>query len=65
MDEEKRSKIKLWLKQNWYIALAVLIVVPLLGDIRCGHTLLNDNQMGTTNSEILIITSGMQHSQKA
>ena len=31
MDEAKIEEFKLWLKSNWYIALAVLIVVPLLG----------------------------------
>ncbi len=37
MDEEKITKIKHWLKQNWYIALAVLIVVSLLGFLSMLH----------------------------
>ncbi|MGN1088365.1 MAG: hypothetical protein ACI4QQ_04500, partial [Phascolarctobacterium sp.] len=59
MDEEKRSKIKLWLKQNWYIALAVLIVVPLLGFLSWLRIYGNNKDFAVTGSHLIIVKEGM------
>ena len=55
MDEEKRSKIKLWLKQNWYIALAVLIVVPLLGFLTVLHTRGDNKDFAVGGPHLIIV----------
>ena len=59
MDEEKRSKIKLWLKQNWYIALAVLIVVPLLGFLTVLHTRGDNKDFAVSGPHLIIVKEGM------
>ena len=59
MDEEKRSKIKLCLKQNWYIALAVLIVVPLLGFLSWLRIYGNNKDFAVTGSHLIIVKEGM------
>ena len=59
MDEEKRSKIKLWLKQNWYIALAVLLVVPLLGFVTVLHTRGDNKDFAVGGPHLIIVKEGM------
>ena len=59
MDEGKRSTTKLWLKQNWYIALAVLIVVPLLGFLTWLHIYGNNKDFAVGGSHLIIVKEGM------
>lgn len=59
MDEEKITKIKLWLKQNWYIALAVLIVVPLLGFLTILHSRGNNKDFAAHGPHLIIVKEGM------
>ena len=59
MDEEKITKIKHWLKQNWYIALAVLIVVPLLGFLSMLHVRGNNKDFAAHGPHLIIVKEGM------
>lgn len=59
MDEEKITKIKHWLKQNWYIALAVLIVVSLLGFLSMLHVRGNNKDFAAHGPHLIIVKEGM------
>ena len=59
MDEEKITKIKLWLKRNWYIALAALIVVPLLGFLTVLHTRGDNKDFAVSGLHLIIVKEGM------
>lgn len=59
MDEEKITQIKQWLKQNWYIALAVLIVVPLLGFLSMLHVRGNNKDFAAHGPHLIIVKEGM------
>ena len=59
MDEEKITKIKNWLLHNWYIALAVLIVVPLLGFLAVLHTRGDNKDFAVSGPHLIIVQEGM------
>lgn len=59
MDEEKITKIKNWLLHNWYIALAVLIVVPLLGFLAVLHTRGDNKDFAASGPHLIIVQEGM------
>ena len=59
MDEARISKIKQWLKRNWYIALAVLIVVPLLGFLGLLHSRGNNKDFAAHGPHLIIVKEGM------
>ena len=59
MDEEKITKIKNWLLYNWYIALAVLIVVPLLGFLAVLHTRGDNKDFAASGPHLIIVQEGM------
>ena len=59
MDEEKITKIKAWLKSNWYIALAVLIVVPLLGFLTLLHSRGNNKDFAVHGPHLIVVKEGM------
>ena len=59
MDEEKITKIKNWLLHNWYIALAVLIVVPLLGFLAVLHTRGDNKNFAVSGPHLIIVQEGM------
>ena len=59
MDEEKITKIKDWLLHNWYIALAVLIVVPLLGFLAVLHTRGDNKDFAVSGPHLIIVQEGM------
>lgn len=59
MDEEKITQIKQWLKQNWYIALAVLIVIPLLGFLSMLHIRGNNKDFAAHGPHLIIVKEGM------
>ena len=59
MDEEKITKIKNWLLHNWYIALAVLIVVPLLGFLAVLHTRGDNKDFAAPGPHLIIVQEGM------
>ena len=59
MDEEKITKIKDWLLHNWYIALAVLIVVPLLGFLAVLHTRGDNKDFAASGPHLIIVQEGM------
>ena len=59
MDEEKITKIKNWLLHNWYIVLAVLIVVPLLGFLAVLHTRGDNKDFAVSGPHLIIVQEGM------
>ena len=59
MDEEKITKIKNWLLHNWYIVLAVLIVVPLLGFLAVLHTRGDNKDFAASGPHLIIVQEGM------
>ena len=59
MDEEKITKIKDWLLHNWYIALAVLIVVPLLSFLAVLHTRGDNKDFAASGPHLIIVQEGM------
>ena len=59
MDEEKITKIKNWLLHNWYIALAVLIVVPLLGFLAVLHSRGDNKDFAASGPHLIIVQEGM------
>ena len=59
MDEEKITKIKNWLLHNWYIALAVLIVVPLLGFLAVLHTRGDNKDFAASGPHLIIVQEGI------
>ena len=59
MDEEKITKIKSWLLHNWYIALAVLIVVPLLCFLAVLHTRGDNKDFAVSGPHLIIVKEGM------
>lgn len=59
MDEERITKIKNWLLHNWYIALAVLIVVPLLGFLAVLHTRGDNKDFAVSGPHLIIVQEGM------
>lgn len=59
MDEEKITKIKNWLLHNWYIALAVLIVVPLLSFLAVLHTRGDNKDFAASGPHLIIVQEGM------
>ena len=59
MDEETITKIKNWLLHNWYIVLAVLIVVPLLGFLAVLHTRGDNKDFAVSGPHLIIVQEGM------
>lgn len=59
MDEAKIEEFKLWLKKNWYLALAVLIVVPLLGFLTILHSRGNNKDFAAHGPHLIIVKEGM------
>ena len=59
MDEAKIEEFKLWLKSNWYLALAVLIVVPLLGFLTILHSRGNNKDFAAHGPHLIIVKEGM------
>ena len=59
MDEEHITKTKNWLLHNWYIALAVLIVVPLLGFLAVLHTRGDNKDFAASGPHLIIVQEGM------
>ena len=59
MDEEKITKIKTCLRLNWYLALAVLIVVPLLGLLAVLHTRGDNKDFAASGPHLIIVQEGM------
>ena len=59
MDEEKITKIKNWLLHNWYIALAALIVVPLLSFLAVLHTRGDNKDFAVSGPHLIIVQEGM------
>ena len=59
MDEEKITRIKSWLKSNWYLALAVLIVIPLLGFLTMLHVRGDNKDFAARGDHLIIVKEGM------
>ena len=64
MDEERITKIKNWLLHNWYIALAVLIVVPLLGFLAVLHTRGDNKDFAVSGPHLIIVQEGMTNASR-
>ena len=59
MDEEKITCLKSWLKSNWYLALAVLIVIPLLGFLTMLHVRGDNKDFAAKGDHLIIVKEGM------
>ena len=59
MDEGKSTRIMAWLKTNWYIALALLIVVPLVGFLTMLHVRGDNKDYADKGYHLIIVKEGM------
>ena len=59
MDEGKSTRIMAWLKTNWYIALALLIVVPLVGFLTMLHVRGDNKDFAAKGYHLIIVKEGM------
>lgn len=59
MDEGKSTRIMAWLKTNWYIALALLIVVPLVGFLTMLHVRGDNKDYASKGYHLIIVKEGM------
>ncbi|MDY4921223.1 MAG: endolytic transglycosylase MltG [Phascolarctobacterium sp.] len=53
------EKLKSWLKSNWYIALAVLIIVPLCGFLAMLHVRGDNRDFAVQGKHLIIVKEGM------